>query len=1155
MTKNHELFAKDPRSSSLPNEGVAKVKGGADAAVVGAELSMFVCEGQYAKGMTMVLETYVNNIEKQAQPATWISGFFGSGKSHLVKVLRHLWTNDKLSDGRTPREIASLPVEVKDLLKELDTHGRKCGGLFAAAGVLETMSPELIPRGIVSIVYEALGLPTNVGTAEFVLWMRRKGLESKVRADIEAANLDYDAELDHFRVSGDIATSLARREPALGKDPDDVLNKLNTQFPANVTVDIERMVKLIRQALSERFASKLPCTLLVIDEAQQSLGGDPDRTFEFEKCVEAITSRLDSRVMVVATGQSMLRAGTANLEKLQDRFTRHLHLQDNDIETVIRKVVLQKRPDRKSTLQAVIESSEGEITRQLQGTRIEAVPTDKERYVEDYPLLPVRQRFWEKVLRNIDTGLTGQLRTQLRITHEAVAKVADAPIGTVIAADTLFDQLAVGLIEKGVLDRDRHNRIQQLRTSSDPDDQLAGRLFALIYLIGRINSETRDTKADLGIRSTPTFLADLLVEDLKAGGASLRERIPVVLAAHEAKGALLLVGDEYRLQTLESAAWEERYQRNHRQLMGNDGEIGYLRSELIRTEMTQLLGDIALVQGKAKVRRQLTLGFFDTAPPLDQGVPIWIRSEWDVATKAAVAEANAGGVDHPRITILLPKTRHDELKQALAQAKAAEQTLQDHPPPQTAAGHEASKAIEHRKMLAQTKAREILLESVFKDAKVILAGSEDFNGITLTDKVRAACDASLRRLYPSFHLADSDKWEDIFKQAKAGAGSPLQSVNHQGDPDKHPVCKALLDEIGAGKKGVDLAKKFVAPPFGWPAGAINAGLMVLLAAGLLRATRNQQPVQRQALEQSGIGPVEFVVDQPPIAAGDKVKLRGLFQKIGVKCQSNDDVEIKAGDFLVALLANAQQAGGEPPLPESPNVSRVKELQTLFGNEQLTAILRAHDELLANIDAWSKRAELAKQRLPRWKVLLVLLEHAENGGLAEAAGVRSQVDAIGNERQLLDHTDPVPSLAATLATALRARLKELTENVAAVHEAQADAIANDPAWRELGDKRRESRDAIATANRLAPPREFSFDTEDDLINVLQMRSLPSWQELAAALPGQFDAARRAAAKELEPKAQSVKLPSATIRSKEDLAEWLASAEKSIADKLADGPVII
>ena len=52
----------------------------------------FVCEGQYADGIEKIIRSYLDNhTSKSSQRAAWVSGFFGSGKSHVLKMLCHLW--------------------------------------------------------------------------------------------------------------------------------------------------------------------------------------------------------------------------------------------------------------------------------------------------------------------------------------------------------------------------------------------------------------------------------------------------------------------------------------------------------------------------------------------------------------------------------------------------------------------------------------------------------------------------------------------------------------------------------------------------------------------------------------------------------------------------------------------------------------------------------------------------------------------------------------------------------------------------------------------------------------------------------------------------------------------------------------------------------
>src|SRR5690606_37039079 len=107
-------------------------------------------------------------------------------------------------------------------------------------------------------------------------------------------------------------------------------------------------------------------------------------------------------------------------------------LSDTDVEAVIRNIVLAKRPDRIADLRGVLDSHSGEIARHLNGTRIGHARADEEDLVRDYPLLPVRRRFWEAALRAVDrAGTAGQLRTQLKVVHEAVRNVAQRPLGWV----------------------------------------------------------------------------------------------------------------------------------------------------------------------------------------------------------------------------------------------------------------------------------------------------------------------------------------------------------------------------------------------------------------------------------------------------------------------------------------------------------------------------------------------------------------------------------------------------------------------------------------------------------------------------------------------------------------------------------------------------
>ena len=375
---NLEIYEKDPRTHTLLNQGVAKVTSGQSSAELETlryELSNFVCDGQYAEGLSRILSTYLGHLDKPEQPGVWVSGFFGSGKSHLVKMLQYLWTDFEFSDGAKARGLPkNLPTGLKDLLKELSTAAKRIGGLHAAAGTLGAGAGESVRLELLGIIFKSVGLPEQLSS-------------------------DF------------IAKAILEARPGFASKPADVRLSLQKQFPRVSDVSIDEMIVRIKQALGKK--DKLPCTLIILDEVQQYIGDDVNRSKAVQDLQEQCCARLGANLMFVATGQNAL-SGVPLLQRLQGRFPVTVELQDTDVEQVTREVVLKKKPSAEAGLKKLLENHSGEVERQLANTKIAFSTRDRSLLVQDYPILPVRRRFWERVLRAVDKAGTGaQLRTQL----------------------------------------------------------------------------------------------------------------------------------------------------------------------------------------------------------------------------------------------------------------------------------------------------------------------------------------------------------------------------------------------------------------------------------------------------------------------------------------------------------------------------------------------------------------------------------------------------------------------------------------------------------------------------------------------------------------------------------------------------------------------
>jgi len=585
---NREVFLTDPTTFTIPNEGVAKIynpHSQKEWDVLRWELSSFVCEGEYRKGLERILSAYLANRDKAEQSAVWVSGFYGSGKSHFVRVLEYLWRDVQLPDGAGARSLAKLPSDISDLLKELSIVGKREGGLWSAAGTMGASAGDSVRLAVLATAFQGAGLPEKFPIAKFAIWLKQNGFYEKVKAGVEGKGKDFIKELNNFYVSPYLIQSLRSIYPEFAKSDADGLKSLREQYPNQPDITDEDLLTTFEDILQIESSKqgKLPCALLILDEMQQFIGEDSERALRVQSLVQTCCARLGGRLMFVATGQAALPS-FPQLSKLQDRFKISVTLSDTDVDRVVRKVVLQKKPDKIQSLKLMLDKSKGEIDRHLAGTKIGSSATDAEDLIADYPLLPVRRRFWERILRTVDVaGKAGQLRTQLRIIHEAARFSADRPLGTVIPADTVYDQQKASMMQTGVLLRDIALAIEQLNDGSE-EGKLSSRLCALVFLIGKLPTEGISAT---GVKATANVLADLLVEDLTSDSAILRAQIPIVLQKLVDSGNLMLIGNEYRVQSRESAEWEADYQKRYAAIHADDTRIASDRAAEIRKALIQ----------------------------------------------------------------------------------------------------------------------------------------------------------------------------------------------------------------------------------------------------------------------------------------------------------------------------------------------------------------------------------------------------------------------------------------------------------------------------------------------------------------------------------------------------------------------------------------
>ncbi len=1172
MTHNFELFHRDPRTANLANDGQARLVPSDDPVktedMLRHELEHFVCEGQYAKGIQRILDSFLANLGGNAQRAAWVSGFYGSGKSHLLKMLCHLWANTTFADGSTARELApDLTADIKASLAELDTAGRQHGGgVFSVSGSMPEGRVESARLTVLSIIFRACGLPQAYHQAKFCLYLKNRGYFDSVKSAVEKEGKEFHRELAELYASPIIRKALLANDPGLG-DEREVGALIREQFPQTSDIETNEFIRIAKEVLSIQGGGAIPLTAIVLDEVQHYVGSSEERSRSVTELTESVLKQMDSRVLIIAAGQNALSSDTPQFAWLRDRFTIPVELSDADVETVTRKVLLAKKPEALPLLQNEISRHSGEIERQLSGTRIAPNSADQNFLVSDYPILPVRRRFWERALRSTDpTGSSSLLRTQLRITHEALQSVADEKIAHVVPGDFMFFQQQSGLVQQDVLPREISDRILSVKNGS-PDGELAARACGLVFLIRRL---PRESGADAGLRANTDTLADLLVRDLEAGGTNIRKNLPAILENLVEKDVLLFDGSEYNLQTRESADWEEKYRQEIKKIRQDPTAVLQERKIRLQEAVQKQLRALNRNHGTSKTPREVDFHFGnDNPPPAPSKVIIWIRDGWDSKADAVLASARQAGDSDSALHVFLPKADENHLKNFILQHRAAQAVLSLKGVTTTPEADEAKGVMNNRALEAERGLTRII-ERVLEAAKVYKGGGAEMHDLALRDKVQAALDDAFTRLYPQFASADHKGWHLVGERARKGSDSPFELIGFQEATTKHRVCAEILAHLQGEKEGRHLRAHFKSAPFGWPQDAIDAALTCLHAEGeiIAKDQQNGENVAPRQLDTTRIPRCSFRTEQVSIKSTERIAIKGLIQSAGLSVKPKDDLNLKAAEFLAHLSTLAASAGGDAPLPAPPSTAHLEALRSESGNTRLQKILTQKDALAAQAKDWAAKKDLTHARLPGWNRLQDLLSHVAGASSPEAktdqlvssqdgpatdpaTAIITSATAIRDSRLLLETPDPCPPLIRKLSELLRADLAQKRQTYATERENQLTRLQNSPTWQELPPEKQKSLYQNAQAH--PEPASHSIETEGELLHALREQPLRYFADRTAALAAHTDSLLKEAAIALQPKAKHLTLPATIITSEAELEQWLNQTRARIAGELKNNPV--
>jgi hypothetical protein len=179
-------------------------------------------------------------------------------------------------------------------------------------------------------------------------------------------------------------------------------------------------------------------------------------------------------------------------------------------------------------------------------------------------------------------------------------------------------------------------------------------------------------------------------------------------------------------------------------------------------------------------------------------------------------------------------------------------------------------------------------------------------------------------------------------------------------------------------------------------------------------------------------------------------------------------------------------------------------------------------------------------------------HADD--LSAAESYRAQADKIQTQRLLLNDPDLVEPALSGITQVLRDALNGKDAAYTAGHEKGMNRLRDDANWQQLTPEQRNELLAEQKLTETDRPN-IKVTSTDDILRTLNAYSLNALADRIAALPGRFNQVLQAAAELLEPEIRFVTVSRRTLKTGEDVNEWVTEVREKLMAALAEGPVAV
>lgn len=518
------------------------------------EVDQFVITKEVARHLAGFFEAYASD---STVKGAWISGFFGSGKSHLLKILSHILENKKVQ-GQDLGELFAEKVKDDEKLK---ADIQKCVRDIPSESLLFNIDQQAQitskqdRMAVLQVFYKVfndhrgfLGSTSHVANFEGYLFDEGK-YEAFKTAFEQHRGLPWTSERGkYFTPQNEEALAKACAQ-IFGKSAEDYEDFLE-DWEDNESQSVEDFAKRVKAYIDSKPAGfRLN---FFIDEVGQFIADNTGLMLNLQSVTEALNTTCESRCWVMVTSQEDLRTamGDGSLQqsndfsKIQGRFKQRLPLSAANVDEVIEKRLLDKTDSAEVYLKEVF-NAESENMKTLfrigaEGGVKFAFFKNETDFASKYPFLPYQFSLFQQCIsslskQNAFEGMHTSVgaRSMLGVFQEVLKGAENMPDRGLASFDSMFEGL------RGIIRSESKTLITLAEQNLQGQHPMAVRVLKALFLVKYFD----------GFKTTSKNVAVLLLDSIEADAASHHAEVKAALEELERQVYIQRKGEEYEFLT------------------------------------------------------------------------------------------------------------------------------------------------------------------------------------------------------------------------------------------------------------------------------------------------------------------------------------------------------------------------------------------------------------------------------------------------------------------------------------------------------------------------------------------------------------------------------------------------------------------------------